>query len=1002
MAQETAPARIRTPDQRLRVFISSTLGELAEERQAARRAVEQLRLAPIMFELGARPHPPRALYRSYLEQSDVFVGIYWQRYGWVAPDMAISGLEDEYLLSETMPRLVYLKRPAPDMEPGLRGMLARLQDQDTTSYKPFRDGAELERLLVDDLAIMLAERFERSGAPGIPTRPSTNLPTPPSDFVGREETLAQLASLLGDDGVRLVTLTGSGGIGKTRLAIEAARAQLDRFEDGIFFSDLTEARAPDAAYATMLHAVPVADPGEDPPLEALKRGLRDRDSLLVLDNFEQVVAAAPGLAELLEHCPGLHALVTSREALRIRGERRFPVSPLSLPSGDGVRGLTAEAALDYEALRLFRDRAAAVRPDFEVTDADVADVTAICARLDALPLAIELAAARVNLFSVDELRARLDSHAHLLGSGSQDLPARQQTLHRAIEWSYELLTEAERTFFRFCSLFVDARVIDIEAAAARIESLGLDVIDMLASLVDKSLIRSISAVEGGARFSMLQTIRDYAMERLDEEPDFADVARRAHAKHYTEVAVRLRESAGAVGQEVVLTAVSSDLANLRTAWSHWVELGDVACLNDLLEPLWAYYEARGNYRAAIDLGEDLLRVLARQPESHDRLVDELSVEAALARSLIVVTGFSSESERRIVEVLDRASAAGQSARLFPALRSLSALHLMRSDFAKQAATASELLAIARRQRDPSMLCEAHLASGVAKMWEKDMPAALHHVEQAVQHGDRARPGFVRLRVGPEPRVLSHMVSGLIRWIAGYPEQARDAAGKGVDVAREINHPYSLAYGLFHSALLDLWAQDVAALMPRVEELLDVAGTHDYRIWEAVAHVLRGTARVAAGDHEDGLSEVDEGVALYEGLPTPPIFWPALLVIQARTNLMAGRADVAGVIAAEAERCVSADDPMVADVAITWGDVFLAGAPPAIAAAEEAYERAADLARTFGARMAELEAATRLARLWAGTPREEEAVKVVRDLLESFTEGFTMPQLIAAAAVVQGA
>ena len=154
------PGAIRTPDQRLRVFISSTLGELADERLAARASVEQLRLTPVMFELGARPHPPRALYRAYLEQSDVFVGIYWQRYGWTAPDMDISGLEDEYVLSAGMPRLVYVKRPAPEMDPALSDMLERLRDEDTTSYKSFHDRDELRDLLLDDLAILLTERFD--------------------------------------------------------------------------------------------------------------------------------------------------------------------------------------------------------------------------------------------------------------------------------------------------------------------------------------------------------------------------------------------------------------------------------------------------------------------------------------------------------------------------------------------------------------------------------------------------------------------------------------------------------------------------------------------------------------------------------------------------------------------------------------------------------------------------------------------------------------------------
>ena len=167
---------IRTPDQRLRVFVSSTLGELADERQAARAAIEQLRLTPVMFELGARPHPPRALYRSYLAQSDVFVGIYWQRYGWVAPDMEISGLEDELVLSGDLPRLVYVKRPAPDLEPGLAAMLDRIQGEDTASYKPFGDADELRQLLVDDLAILLTERFDEAREAPTPDRPAAPQP----------------------------------------------------------------------------------------------------------------------------------------------------------------------------------------------------------------------------------------------------------------------------------------------------------------------------------------------------------------------------------------------------------------------------------------------------------------------------------------------------------------------------------------------------------------------------------------------------------------------------------------------------------------------------------------------------------------------------------------------------------------------------------------------------------------------------------------------------------
>lgn len=427
------PAGIRTPDQRLRVFVSSTLGELAAERQVARAAIEQLRLSPVMFELGARPHPPRALYRSYLQQSDVFVGIYWQRYGWVAPDMEISGLEDEYLLSAGMPRLVYLKRPAPEMEPRLASLLDRLEAEDSMSYKPFSDGAELEQLLLDDLSLLLAERFDAALDTVEDTpAPSSNLPTPASPFLGRQTVLQEVGALLDADDVRLVTLTGPGGTGKTRVALEVAAARRQEHPDGVHFVDLSAERESDGAHAAIVRALGIVPSGDGSPLDALRASLRARRVLLLLDNFEQVLAAAAGIGELLRHCPGVKVLATSREALRVGGERVYLVPPMSLPEGGA--GVSIEAALASEAVRLFAVRATAAVPGFSVNQANVGDVIAICERLDGLPLAIELAAARVNLFAVDELRTRLETRLDVLSGGARDLPERQQTLLGAIEW----------------------------------------------------------------------------------------------------------------------------------------------------------------------------------------------------------------------------------------------------------------------------------------------------------------------------------------------------------------------------------------------------------------------------------------------------------------------------------------------------------------------------------------------------------------------------------------
>ena len=210
---------IRTPDQRLRVFVSSTLKELREERDAARRAIERLRLTPVLFEDGARPYPPRSLYRAYLEQSHVFVGIYWQRYGWIAPDMGISGLEDEYRSAEDKPRLIYVREPSPDRDPRLSDLLDRIKGEGQTSYKSFRSPSELQGLIEQDLALLLSERFEDASLGAVQ---GTNVPTPASSFIGREHEVRAVRELIEREDVRLVTLTGPGGIGKTRIALRAA------------------------------------------------------------------------------------------------------------------------------------------------------------------------------------------------------------------------------------------------------------------------------------------------------------------------------------------------------------------------------------------------------------------------------------------------------------------------------------------------------------------------------------------------------------------------------------------------------------------------------------------------------------------------------------------------------------------------------------------------------------------------------------------------------------
>jgi predicted ATPase len=566
-----------TPDRRVRVFVSSTLQELAAERQAVKEAVTRLRLTPVMFELGARPHPPRELYRAYLAQSDVFVGIYWRRYGWVAPGEPVSGLEDEYLLSGDRPKLIYVKA-APDREPRLDALLARVRADDRAAYKPFEQAAELADLLADDLAVLLTERF--AAPPPVPSglRPS-HLPVPPTGIVGRDAELAAVTALLDRPGVRLVTLVGPGGIGKTRLALEvagrvAAAGSLER----VWFVDLAPVGDPALVPGAIAAALGVRPEGSGPVLDLLADRLRDRPVLLVLDNFEQVLTAAADVAALLAACPSVRLLVTSRTALRLRGEHEVPLAPLLGPS----------------AVDLLVERAREVRPGFDPDPAATAALAGVARRLEGIPLALELAAARLRLLPPAVLLRRLGDRLDRpldLAAGPVDLPDRQRTLRSTIEWSYDLLAPAERALLDRLSVF--AGTFTLAAAEKVAAAPGEDLLDRLSSLVAQSMVGPGGEDEDGdPRFGMLETVRAFARERLDQRGERAQTLGRLIGW--------LREFADAAGPELAgpenrlwARRVDGELDDLRSMMRWAVANDDAETVVRLAAPLFPYWWSRG-------------------------------------------------------------------------------------------------------------------------------------------------------------------------------------------------------------------------------------------------------------------------------------------------------------------------------------------------------------------------------------------------------------------------
>jgi predicted ATPase len=601
---------IRTPDQRLRVFISSTLRELAAERRAVRDAVTHLRLVPVMFELGARPHPPRQVYQAYLAQSQVFVAVYWQSYGWIPPGAEVSGLEDEYLLSAALPRLVYVKSPAPDRDPRLARMLARISDDGDVSYQHFSDSGELRRLVENDLAVLLSEHFElarrgarTAGAPTEEAPPAAALPASVTPLVGRDQEAAAASDLVVQDGVRLVNLTGPGGVGKSRLASEVAGRLSSDFDDGVRFVDLAAVADAELVVAALGAGLGLTTSGA-PMLADVKSYLRPRRLLLVLDNFEQVRAAAPLVADLLTEAPGLAVLVTSRMVLRLSGEHEFPVATLPVPP---AASRDVADVGQYAAVRLFVDRAQATLAGFELTDANAGDVAEICRRLDGLPLAIELAAARVRLLPPQALLARLADRLGLLTSGARDLPERQRTLRNTLDWSFGLLDPGERALFSRLGVF--AGTFSLSAAEAICgEALGPrssePVIDTLGSLVDDSLVRRQNPA-GEPRFRLLDTIREYALERLHDGAEWQDAHDR-HAAYFVAIVKPAEEELSDPGQLAWLDRLETEHDNLRAAMSWLLEQDQTEQALLTGWATWKYWWLRGHAEDLATLEGELL------------------------------------------------------------------------------------------------------------------------------------------------------------------------------------------------------------------------------------------------------------------------------------------------------------------------------------------------------------------------------------------------------------
>ena len=467
---------------------------------------------------------------------------------------------------------------------------------------------------------------ERARGHPIKTREArpNNLPLQPTPFVGREDQVARVVDLLSRDDVRLLTLTGPGGVGKTRLGLQVAAELLDDFADGVFFVPLAPLVDPHLVPATIAGTLGVREEGERPLVDRLRELLGTKQLLLVVDNFEHVVEAAPIVGDLLVASPGLKIVATSRVPLRLRAEHAYPVPPLSLPRRH--QALAPEQLTQYEAVRLFIERAQAVKPDFSVDNENAPAVAEICWRLDGLPLAIELAAARVRLLPPDAMLARLEKRLPLLTGGARDAPERQRTLRGTIAWSYDLLEPEEQILFGRLAVFAGGCTLEAAEAVGNYDG-TLDAFGGVERLCEQSLLRQDEGWASEPRFAMLETIREFGLERLLERGE-VDAVRLRHAEHFLDwtenLAARLRGS----DEGRWVEALTTEIGNLRAAAGWAQERAESEVILRLASALWWYWYTHGDPREGRRWLEQGL--IGRDDVPIPTLADALFAAASLA------------------------------------------------------------------------------------------------------------------------------------------------------------------------------------------------------------------------------------------------------------------------------------------------------------------------------------------------------------------------------------
>jgi predicted ATPase/class 3 adenylate cyclase len=637
----------------------------------------------------------------------------------------------------------------------------------------------------------------------------TNLPIQPTPLIGREQQMAEAVALVRQEGIRLVTLTGAGGTGKTRLSLQLAAELLADFEDGVFFVDLASITDPHLFIPTVAQTLSVRERAAESLSETLRDYLRDKTLLLVFDNFEQLLDAGPAVSALLAVAPNLKALITSRAPLHLSGEHEYSVPPLAVPDLDAPEPPATLAA--YESVQLFLERARAVKPEFELTSENAPAVAEICTRLDGLPLAIELGAARVRILNPQALLGRLSQRLELLTGGARDAPARQRTLRDTIEWSYGLLDASEQRLFARLSVFLGGRTIDAaEAVCDPTAELGATVFDGVASLVEKSLLRQDEGSAGEPRFLMLETIREYALDRLERSGE-GDLLRQRHAHYFVALAEEAEPEILGADQVLWLERLEAERDNFRAALGWLLERGETELALRLISSLRRAWVARGlvsetqkwlqaafepsaavapqvEAKARYGLGrvalvqgnyDDAIPLLERSARLFRELREAEGLVFSLADLGFIATaqGRHEDARRFADESLAEAKAAGNERTIAAALHSLACTRLDSGEYGEARSLFEQSLALRRNLGDKRNIANSLGYLGSVALLEGDYDGATALLDESLALGrDLGNLLIVSAALANE---------SLVALAAGHAGRAATLCSEGLALAHEL-------------------------------------------------------------------------------------------------------------------------------------------------------------------------------------------------------------------------